>query len=73
MALLRGTQLEVWGAAEIQERLGVSRQRTYILISRRDFPPPAAVLKMGQIWLKSDVEAWIVEKRPHLLEVNEKP
>ncbi|WFE64588.1 DNA-binding protein [Micromonospora sp. WMMD714] len=71
MALLRGTRVEVWGAAEIQERLGISRQRTYILTGRRDFPPPAAILKMGQIWLRSDVEAWILEKRPHLVEVDE--
>ena len=47
------------------------RQRAYILIGRRDFPPPAAILKMGQIWLRSDVEAWILEKRPHLVEVDE--
>ena len=63
--------IELYGAAEIQERLGISRQRTYILISRRDFPAPAATLKMGNVWLKADVEAWIAEKRPHLLETDE--
>ncbi|MGW5578709.1 helix-turn-helix transcriptional regulator [Micromonospora chokoriensis] len=63
--------LEVYGAAEIQDRLGLSRQRTYILINRRDFPAPAAVLKMGSVWLKADVEKWIAEKRPHLLESDE--
>jgi prophage regulatory protein len=62
---------QLMGAAEIQERLGVSRQRTYIIINRRDFPAPIATLKMGQVWLKSDVEAWIVEKRPHLLATDE--
>ncbi|GGM27824.1 hypothetical protein GCM10012279_53020 [Micromonospora yangpuensis] len=58
---------ELMGAAEIQERLGISRQRTYILINRRDFPAPIATLKMGSVWLKADVERWIAEKRPHLL------
>ncbi|WP_433688980.1 helix-turn-helix transcriptional regulator [Micromonospora carbonacea] len=65
--------LELMGAAEIQERLGVSRQRAYILINRRDFPPPVATLRMGNVWLKSDVEAWIVEKRPHLVGGDEEP
>ena len=59
--------LQLMGAAEIQECLGVSRQRTYIIISRRDFAAPVATLKMGQVWLRSDVEAWVAEKRTHLL------
>ncbi|MFI7431330.1 helix-turn-helix transcriptional regulator [Micromonospora sp. NPDC049836] len=59
--------VELYGAAEIQERLGISRQRAYVLISRRDFPAPIASLKMGNVWLKDDVERWIAEKRPHLL------
>jgi prophage regulatory protein len=54
------------GAAEIQERLRMSRQRTYILINRRDFPAPKWVLKMGQVWDAEDVEAWIKVHRPHL-------
>ncbi len=58
--------VRLMGAAEIQERLGMSRQRTYVLINRRDFPPPKWVLKMGQVWDAEDVEAWIREKRPHL-------
>jgi prophage regulatory protein len=54
------------GAAEIQERLRMSRQRTYILINRRDFPAPKWMLKMGQVWDAEDVEAWIKVHRPHL-------
>ncbi|MDG4750631.1 AlpA family phage regulatory protein [Micromonospora sp. WMMD718] len=61
------------GAAEIQERLGVSRQRAYILINRRDFPAPVATLKMGNVWLREHVEAWIAQKRPHLLDGGEEP
>jgi predicted DNA-binding transcriptional regulator AlpA len=56
------------GAAEIQARLGISRQRTYILINRRDFPAPAQVLAMGQVWDAEVVEAWIREHRPELAE-----
>lgn len=54
------------GASEIQERLKISRERTYQLVNRRDFPAPRWRLKMGQIWLRDDVEAWIKVNRPHL-------
>lgn len=54
------------GAAEIQVRLRISRQRTYQLVNRRDFPAPMATLAMGQVWDAADVEAWIRAKRPHL-------
>lgn len=64
-------KLRLVGAAEIQELLGVSRQRTYIIVARRDFPEPYATLKMGNIWLLDDVERWIAERRPHLREKNE--
>lgn len=59
---------EIMGAQEIQLRLGVSRQRAYILTGRRDFPAPRWELAMGKVWLASDVEAWIREKRPELAE-----
>jgi prophage regulatory protein len=58
--------IRLMGASEIGERLRISRQRTYQLINRRDFPPPLAVLAMGQVWDAADVEAWIREHRPHL-------
>ncbi|MEU3455435.1 hypothetical protein ABZ671_17820 [Micromonospora sp. NPDC006766] len=55
------------GIAEIREMLGgVSRARASVIASRRDFPPPYQVLKMGQIWRKSDVAAWIAKNRPDL-------
>ena len=56
------------GAKEIQDRLGISRQRAYVLINRRDFPPPRWQLAMGQVWDARDVEAWIAEHRPELAE-----
>lgn len=59
---------EVMGAAEIAERLRVTRQRAYQITSRRDFPEPMAHLAMGQVWRTSDVERWISERRPELNE-----
>lgn len=56
------------GPEEIRARLGVSRQRAYILIGRRDFPPPWRELAMGNVWRSTDVEAWIREHRPALAE-----
>lgn len=56
------------GAAEIGRRLRISRQRAYILTGRRDFPPPRWQLAMGHVWWADDVEAWIAEHRPHLVD-----
>ncbi len=64
-------KIKLMGAAEIGARLRVSRQRTYQLINRRDFPEPLAVLAMGQVWDAADVEKWIKENRPHLDEPDE--
>lgn len=48
------------GAHEIAELLNVSRQRVTQLTTepRYAFPEPAAVLRVGRIWKKSDVIAW---------------
>jgi prophage regulatory protein len=54
---------ELMGAAEIAERLGVSRQRVQQLVRRRDWPAPVAVLTMGKVWRTVDVEAWIKANR----------
>ncbi len=51
----------VMGSYEIGQMLGVGRQRVHQITSRRDFPKPYAVLKMGQIWRRSAVEAWARE------------
>ncbi|MGW3806649.1 hypothetical protein [Micromonospora sp. NPDC005113] len=59
--------VEFVGIAEIRDMLGgVSRARASVVASRRDFPAPYQVLRMGQIWRKSDVEAWIKQHRPDL-------
>jgi prophage regulatory protein len=54
------------GAREIEERLGVSRQRVYQLTGRPDWPAPYDELAMGKVWRIADVEAWIRAHRPDL-------
>jgi predicted DNA-binding transcriptional regulator AlpA len=52
------------GAREIENRLGVSRQRVQQLVSRSDFPVPYDELAMGKVWRKDDIERWIAQHRP---------
>lgn len=61
-----GKKVQLMGAWEIRQRLGYSREWVQRLITRRDFPEPYAVLKMGSVWDAEDVEAWIREHRPHI-------
>lgn len=56
--------VRLMGPTEIAERLGWSRQRTYIVTNRYDFPRPRWELAMGKIWWAADVEAWIRKNRP---------
>ena len=53
------------GALEVQRRLGLSKKRADILMSRPDFPEPTH-LGRGRVWDAEDVEAWIRIHRPHL-------
>jgi len=51
--------VDVVGAPEMAQMLGVSRQRVYQLIdSYPDFPPPLAKLAVGRIWSRSSIEEW---------------
>lgn len=57
------------GSAEIGRRLGgLSRTRVYQLTQRRNFPEPYQELEMGHVWLADDVEAWIAEHRPEIVQ-----
>lgn len=56
---------DVVGAAEIAERLGVSRSRADQITREKDFPDGRR-LKMGTVWSSEDVEAWITRRRPKL-------
>jgi prophage regulatory protein len=52
------------GAREIEDRLGVSRQRVQQLTARPDWPAPYDELAMGKVWRIVDVESWIRDHRP---------
>lgn len=54
--LSTGTALA--GTAETAALLGVSRQRVARLAEREGFPPPAARLTLGAVWLLDDVLAF---------------
>jgi prophage regulatory protein len=45
-------------AHEIAQMLGVSRQRVSQLAISEGFPEPAAILTVGRIWLREDIEDW---------------
>jgi prophage regulatory protein len=52
--------------AEIRIRLGgISSQRVDFLTRRSDFPRPVAMLKVGRIWHRTDIESWIQTRRPN--------
>lgn len=54
---------ELMGTAEVAALLGVSRQRVLQLLAERDdFPKPAAVLKMGKVWLGADIRLWTTQR-----------
>lgn len=48
------------GAAEIAQRLGVTKPQTVHSWRRRypEFPKPVAILKQAMVWAWPDVEAW---------------
>jgi predicted DNA-binding transcriptional regulator AlpA len=56
--------MRLMGAAELCARLGVSRQRTYKIAERPDFPKPLAKLRQGTVWSSDEVEAWMKVHRP---------
>lgn len=58
----------VMGAAEIADRLGVTRQRVYQIVGKKGFPDPIVQLAMGQVFWTKDIEQWIAENRPELNE-----
>ncbi len=51
--------LDLVGAAEIAEMLGLTRQRVNVIVrTHEDFPRPVAELSAGRIWMRKDVVAW---------------
>lgn len=58
----------LYGASEIAERLGVTRQRAHVITHTKGFPEPYDTLAMGSVWRIEDVEAWIRAHRPDRIE-----
>ncbi|HCB06273.1 MAG TPA: DNA-binding protein [Nocardioides sp.] len=54
-------ELDLVGATEIAEMLGISTQRVSQLAVKETFPVPVAVLAAGRVWLRTDVEKWARE------------
>jgi prophage regulatory protein len=58
----------LYGKGELIDRLGVSRQRVGQIVKHPSFPAPFDVLQGGTVWLQTDVEEWIREHRPNLVD-----
>jgi FtsZ-interacting cell division protein YlmF len=55
--------VDLVGAAEIAQLMGVARQRVHELARvHLDFPEPVAELSAGRIWQKSEIEAWMASR-----------
>jgi predicted DNA-binding transcriptional regulator AlpA len=48
-------------AADIAERLGISRARVSVLAGRSDFPRPVGRLGRSDVWRWAIVESWARE------------
>jgi predicted DNA-binding transcriptional regulator AlpA len=48
-------------AADIAERLGISRARVSVLATRSDFPRPVGRLGRSDVWRWTSVERWARE------------
>ena len=64
--LVEREEIRLYGTAEIADRLAVTPARVNQITDsvKLEFPRPLARLRMGQVWLAQDVEAWIREHRP---------
>ena len=47
------------GVRELQQLIGVTRQRVYQLAKKKEFPPPYEVLAQGTVWVVEEVEEWM--------------
>jgi predicted DNA-binding transcriptional regulator AlpA len=55
------TRTELVIAADIAERLGISRPRVSVLAVRPDFPRPVGRLGRSDVWYWTSVERWARE------------
>jgi predicted DNA-binding transcriptional regulator AlpA len=50
-------------AADIADRLEISRARVSVLANRPDFPPPVGRLGRSDVWRWASIERWARETR----------
>ena len=50
--------VDLVGAAEIADMLGVSRQRVHQLAGEDGFPEPIGQISSGRIWTREDIDEW---------------
>lgn len=55
------SRTELVVAADIAERLGISRARVSVLVSRSGFPRPVGRLGRSDVWRWTSVERWARE------------
>ena len=58
LAVRIDSRTELVVAADIAERLGISRARVSVLASRSDFPRPVGRLGRSDVWRWASVERW---------------
>jgi prophage regulatory protein len=63
MDRMPSTNARLWGAHEIADALGVSKQRAHVLMRHQTFPDHVQQLNQGRIWWRDEVEAWITAYR----------
>jgi predicted DNA-binding transcriptional regulator AlpA len=56
-------QTELVIAADIADRLGISRARVSVLANRSDFPRPVGRLGRSDVWRWTSVERWACDSR----------
>lgn len=56
-------RVELAGAAEVADMLGVTTQQVDRLARQPGFPKPVAVLKAGRVWRRRDIERWATTRR----------
>lgn len=59
-----GSKGRLYTTGEIADRLGVGRQRAYVLSRLKGFPDPYETWSNGlTVWRIEDIEAWIATSR----------
>ncbi len=46
----------------VLKRTGLSRSTVYLMISRKDFPPPVSLGERAVGWIESEIDLWLEER-----------